>query len=68
MATNFRHVVLPSPQAGGMGLSTVLSAGGEVVGRMTNGLGRDVHAGLKPHAQFVEALRAEERVGLNRLP
>jgi hypothetical protein len=25
---------------------------------MKNGLGRNVNAGLKPHAQFMEALRA----------
>jgi len=35
---------------------------------MKNGLGRDVNAGLKPLAQYVEALRADERVGFNRLP
>ena len=34
---------------------------------MKNGLRRNVHAGLKPLAQCVEALRTEERVGLNRL-
>jgi len=36
--------------------------------RMKNSLGRDVNAGLKPLAQCMEALRADEQVGFNRLP
>ena len=36
--------------------------------KMKNGLGRNVNAGLKPLAQYVEALRADEQVGFNRLP
>jgi len=35
---------------------------------MKNGLGRNVNAGLKPLAQNMEALRADGRVGFNRLP
>jgi hypothetical protein len=35
--------------------------------KMKNGLGRNVNAGLKPLAQYVEALRANERVGFIRL-
>ena len=34
---------------------------------MKNGLGRNVNAGLKPLAQYVEALRADERVEFIRL-
>ena len=34
---------------------------------MKQGLGRNVHAGLKPLAQYVEALRADERVEFIRL-
>ena len=34
---------------------------------MKNSLGRNVNAGLKPLAQFMEALRADERVEFIRL-
>ncbi len=36
--------------------------------KMKNGLGRNVNAGLKPHAQNVEALRADERVEFTLAP
>lgn len=35
--------------------------------KIKNGLGRNVNAGLKPLAQYVKALRADERVGFIRL-
>ena len=35
--------------------------------KMKNGLGRNVNAGLKPLAQCMEALRADERVEFIRL-
>ncbi len=37
------------------------------IGKMKNGLGCNVNAGLKPLAQFMEALRADERVEFIRL-